>query len=49
MHVVPAEEWLKSQPKDKDHIIKLTNVPELFNENNIKKFLGKRIKDLQYS
>lgn len=49
MHVVPAEDWLKEQPKDKDHIVKLANVPELFNENNIKKFLSKRINDLKYS
>ena len=45
-HIMQGEDWLKEQDEGKEHIIKLENIPELFNENNIKKFLNKRIQEL---
>lgn len=47
-HCIPALEWLKQQPQDKKHIIKIANVPRRATQEMLLKMLQKKIKGMKY-
>ena len=48
-HCLPALNWLKDQPKDKNHIIKICNIPRMASEVMVEKFFKRQFKGLTYS
>ena len=47
-HCIPALEWLKGQPADKKHVIKIANVPRRATQEMMLRMLQKKIKGLKY-
>jgi hypothetical protein len=47
-HCLPALKHLKSLPAGKDHIIKIENVPRRATDENLKKYLNKKIPGFKY-
>lgn len=47
-HCLPVMKWLKEQPADTKHVIKIANLPRRATESMIGKMLNRKIKNFKH-